>query len=184
MAREPRCRLTLKDYTALETLLMRCDARSDPIAPAIHDKLSTAEILFDDDISPSLVTMNSRVAFRVDGGPLDSRILVADEASHLAGITLPVSTQRGLAMLGQMAGESVHVRRQDGRAETLRIEDIAYQPEAAARKASAIDAPARGGEPAATPPRVINLAARRAERAAAHAMFSRPDDDDPGPSAA
>ena len=59
--------------------LERLSALGDPLAPALERKLASARIVPRDTVSANVVTLNSRVAFRVDGVS-DTRILVQADA--------------------------------------------------------------------------------------------------------
>lgn len=125
--------LTEKDFAILEAILMRRQALGDPLAPLIECKLAEAIVVASDAIEPGIATLNSRVAFRVDALPVEERTLVRHEGRGAVGRGLPVDTRRGLAILGMAAGRTVQVTRRDGGQETLRLEKILYQPEAARR---------------------------------------------------
>jgi regulator of nucleoside diphosphate kinase len=125
--------LTEKDFAILEAILMRRQALGDPLAPLIECKLAEAIVVPGDAVEPGIATLNSRVAFRVDALPVEERTLVRHEGRGAVGRGLPVDTRRGLAILGMAAGRTTLVTRRDGGQETLRLERILYQPEAARR---------------------------------------------------
>ena len=128
--------LTEKDFAILEAMLARRQALGDPLAPLIEHKLGEAVVVRGEAIDADIATLNSRVAFRVDALPVEERILVRHEGRGAVGRGLPIDTRRGLAILGMAVGRTTLVRRRDGGQETLSLEKILYQPEAARRAES------------------------------------------------
>lgn len=186
MSEIQHCVLTTKDHAIVEVMLQRCLGREDPLARLLSDKLSHATVMFREDIPPSVVTLNSRVRFRIDANPAETRILVHDDLGGAVGMTLPLRSRRGLALLGMMEGESTTVEAAGG-AETLSVVEVLYQPEAARREASRLRAASRPGL------RLVHSshdtghdAGHDAELRPAGRGFpmSWPAPDDPGPSAA
>src|SRR5690554_8165532 len=66
MSGTENCLLTTKDFTIIEVMLERRLGRADPLAPLLRRKLSGAVVMFREDIPPTVVTLNSRVTFRVN----------------------------------------------------------------------------------------------------------------------
>lgn len=139
--------LTEKDFAILEAMLARRAALGDPLAPLIEGKLAVATVVPGEAIGADIATLNSRVAFRVDALPVEERALVRHEGRGAVGRGLPVDTRRGLAILGMAAGQTALVTRRDGGQETLRLEKILYQPEAARRAEDDGAAAPRRGRP-------------------------------------
>lgn len=171
--------LTTKDYTILEVMLDRCLGRDDAMAALLRHKLAKAVVVFRDDIPTTVVTLNSRVTYRVDDNPAETRILAHDEMRGLVGLTMPLTNRRGLAMIGLSEGQSAVVERSDGQAETITVVQVAYQPEAARREASQLRA--QGDRR-----RILRVVHRSDDVRPARAALalSTTDFDDPGPSAA
>ena len=179
------CRLTTRDFSMLETMLHRGMAVGDPIVPLLQAKLAGAEIMPLDAIGAGIVTLNSRVVFRVDAGPAETRTLVRHDMRGAVGVSLPVSTMRGLAMLGLAEGETISIERTTGRPESILIEKVLYQPEAARRQF----APKAAAPPARRP--ALTLVHSVAAHGSALGEMRKirqtavdGNDDDPGPSAA
>lgn len=124
-----RIQLTTKDFAILETMLDRAEHR--PLMPLLRRKLAGATVVFRDSVDPDVVTLNSRVAFRIDDGPTETRIVVQGEPRGFVGMTLPITIPRGLAMLGLAAGSVAELARDDGSVEQLAVDDVLFQPEAA-----------------------------------------------------
>jgi len=175
------CRLTTKDQAILETLLERCQDQGGAYAALIARKLAGAEVRPGRDIPANVVTLDSRVLYRVDGGPAETRIVARSAVGGpVVGLLLPLTTLRGLALLGMAEGESVVVE-EGGAQVTLSVQAVAYQPEAARREAQ-IGSAARG--PAL---RLVHSVSTVPEPARpSRYILSRgfDGDDDPGPSAA
>jgi len=166
--------LTTKDFAILETMLDR--GQHGALVPLLRRKLAGAKVVFRDSVDPDVVTLNSRVAFRIDDGPTETRIVVQGEPRGLVGMTLPITIPRGLAMLGLAAGSVTELARDDGTVEQLAVDDVLFQPEAAKWPVAL-----RGtGEQRAAAPflRLVHSAEPRNQ-----APASRPDDD-PDPFAA
>lgn len=160
--------LTTKDFTILEVMLER-GAVADPAAQRLlRDKILNATVVFADDIPPTVATLNSRVVYRIDGGPAETRTLV-QSARHGPVDTLSIATLRGLALIGMKAGDTTALDAPGG-LEELRLDAVEHQPEAARGRHKA--------RPPAPQARVLDLGAFRAARATRAPDWN---DDDPGP---
>ena len=183
------CQLTTKDYTTIEVLLERYAGRDDTMAAILRQKIAKAVVMFRDDIPSNVVTLDSRVTFRVDGGPAETRIIANDETRGVVGMVLAITTPRGVALLGLAEGDCVTITKEDGSRETLSVQEVVYQPEAAARDAGKLGQ--RGAPDAARRPflRVVHSSddlpqkPAPAGKAAFRTRFEDPDYD-PDPTAA
>lgn len=179
MTRET-CFLTTKDFTILEVMRDRCLGRDDPLAPILKRKIESATVMFRDDIPVNVATLSSRVTFSVDGREPDTRIISHDRMTSPIGMFLPITTARGLALLGLSEGQEFTIANSDGDEERILLHQVNYQPEAARREKAAFE---RIHSPASGKPslRVIRGAFHDQPRLVpvAHDGF-----DDPGPSAA
>jgi regulator of nucleoside diphosphate kinase len=180
----PRCCVTAKDFTILENMIKRTPPYNEGLLRLLRRKLSTATVVLPEDIAPRVATLNSRVEYRIDGGRTECCVLVHGDDNASRGLTLPISTLRGLALLGLSAGDSVSIERLDGRIEAVFLEDVAYQPERA-RAGGFVHSPGiRPHAPPESGATVVNLRPRvksRADLANSNAGF---EDDDRGPPAA
>jgi regulator of nucleoside diphosphate kinase len=179
------CQLTTKDYTILEVMQERHPARSDTFSAILRGKISSAVVMFREDIPATVVTLSSRVAYQVNDGPAETRIVAHDEMRGLVGMLLPITNPRGLALLGLTEGQSMSIPTADGGLETLTVHEVVYQPEAARRerlKLAGGAAPWRLGGP------VLRVVHRSddAQPKAENKVNAAFDDgfDDPGPPAA
>jgi regulator of nucleoside diphosphate kinase len=174
------CFLTTKDFTILEIMRDRRIDRDDPLAPILKRKIETATVMFRDDIPVDVVTLSSRVTFSVNGREPDSRIISHDKMTYSVGMFLPITTVRGLALLGLSEGQEFIVRNSEGQEERILLHEVHYQPEAARREKEGLQRQnvARSRKPTL---RVISGASGDQSR-----LVSVADDgfDDPGPSAA
>lgn len=187
MSNTDDCQLTTKDYTILEVMLERCLGRDDPMREILRRKIDGATVVFRDDIPPTVVTLSSRVTYRVDDGPAETRIVAHDEMRGLVGSVLSITNPRGLALLGLAEGQSMTIRRADGAEETVTVEEVAYQPETAKRETAGLRDDAGADQPKPRGPilRLVHSADEPPARPARKIM--PPYDggpDDPGPTAA
>lgn len=127
------CRLTTKDFAILETMLERRRALGDPLAPLLERKLANASVVLIDSIDADVVTINSRVTFRVGANPAETRTVIQNEVRGVVGGSLPVTTPWGLSLLGMAEGEAGLVERPGGETEPIRVVKVLFQPEAARR---------------------------------------------------
>ncbi|MBZ9943020.1 nucleoside-diphosphate kinase [Mesorhizobium sp. BR1-1-13] len=127
------CRLTTKDYTILEVMQER-HPRGDALSVVLQRKISSAIVMFREDIPPTVVTLSTRVTYRVNDGAAETRIVAHDEMRGLVGMLLPITNPRGLALLGLAEGQSMSIPTAQGGHETLTVHEVVYQPEAARRE--------------------------------------------------
>lgn len=125
------CQLTTKDYSIVETMLEHYQCHDATISAILHRKIASALVVFRDEIPPTVVTLSSRVAYRTNDGPVETRIVAHDEMRGLIGMLLPITNPRGLALLGLAEGQSITIPKADGTTETLTVQEVVYQPEAA-----------------------------------------------------
>jgi regulator of nucleoside diphosphate kinase len=175
------CRLTRKDFAVLEIMLELRQAFADPIVPMLEDKLSSADVVPADLVEPDVVTLNSRVVFRIDAGPVETRTLVQNEVRGPVGSSLSVATRRGLCKHGMAQGQTASIEHPDGRRESIWIKAVLYQPEAARRAAR--DKVFAGGQRRHGLTLVYSAGASIQPLGGAAGM-RQTEDDDPGPSAA
>jgi regulator of nucleoside diphosphate kinase len=175
-------RLTTKDYTILEIMLDRCLGRDDPLVPILKRKLSAAVVTFREDIPANVVTLSSRVTYRVNDAPAETRIVTHDVMRGLVGSVLSITNPRGLALLGVAEGERMTFVRADGSEETVSVENVVYQPESSLREKTRLGRAAASGQ---APQPALGAARGSGDilLRAARSMFMTDCFDDPGPSA-
>jgi regulator of nucleoside diphosphate kinase len=174
MSRESFCQLTAGDVNVLMSMLDYYSEMPNAFTVLLREKLSHAEIFFKDDISPGIVTLDSRILYSVNGRTMGPQVLVRSSPELLPDYALSVHTMRGLALLGIARGETVDCRLEDGTLEVLRVESVFYQPEADEKAQGRITLPTAIVDPA---PQVVQFRSRKKMQAWTY-------DDDPGPSAA
>ncbi|MCC7253201.1 nucleoside-diphosphate kinase [Hyphomicrobium sp.] len=166
----PHCHLTAKDSAYLRSLLASKDY-GEPYLQLLRRKLADATLMLDHTIDRRIATIDSRVEFRVGDGAIEHRVLTRNEESATQGLALPITTLRGLALLGLRENDVFSLRKPNGAMEAIRLIKIAYQPEAARRAIAAS---------AVVPfqPHWLRSLSKDDETG------SDPHDDDPGPGAA
>lgn len=129
------CHLTTTDYTILEIMREQSLGDHDLMRSIGSRKLSNAIVMLRDQIPATVVTVGSRVRYRIDDGPSETRIIASDDYHRLVGLlpVMPISHPHGLAMLGLEEGASVVLRPRDGPAEKITVLEEASRPEAARR---------------------------------------------------
>ncbi|MGQ2908819.1 MAG: nucleoside-diphosphate kinase [Aliihoeflea sp.] len=128
------CILTTKDFTILEVMRDRRVGTDDPLTPILERKLATATVMFREDIPADVATLSSRVTFSVDGRDPDTRVISHDQMAASVGMFLPITSVRGLALLGLREGQTFRVTTREVRSEDVLLEKVQYQPEAARRQ--------------------------------------------------
>jgi len=131
------CTLTTKDFTIIQTMHDSALARDGGLAPILKRKIDSAHVMFRDDIPDDVATLGSRVDFMVDGQTPQRQILSQDRMTSAIGTLLPVTTLRGLALLGLSEGQEFTFLSVDGYQERVRLVRVLYQPEAARREMAA-----------------------------------------------
>lgn len=126
------CILTTKDFTILEAMRERHADAHHPLAPILARKLKTARMVLHDDIPGNVATLNSRVTFRIDDACAETRVISHERMNLLVGVFQPITTPRGLALLGLAEGQE-YLLAWRGVVERVVLDAVNYQPEAARR---------------------------------------------------
>jgi regulator of nucleoside diphosphate kinase len=126
MTKLPGCHLSVTDFHVLEQLI-----ESDITDPAfyrlVRQKITSATIIADGIVDPQVAKIGSRVDFVIDGRLCESLILVREAGERPSRLTLPVTTMRGLALLGLRSGDEIAVELPDTAQEVLNLKRV-YQP--------------------------------------------------------
>lgn len=125
----PHCLLTAKDSAYLKSLLSSKDQDEDFLA-LLRVKLDNANLVLDHTIDRRVATIDSRVEFSVGGGFTEERILTRDDKGNGLARALPITTPRGLALLGLKEGDVFPLRKPNGIIEPIRLTKVVFQPEA------------------------------------------------------
>jgi regulator of nucleoside diphosphate kinase len=174
------CTLTTKDLTILEVLHDRCLGRDDLLAPILKRKIEAASVVFRDDVPADVATLSSRVTFSVDGRDPDTRVLSHDRMTSPVGLFLPITTVRGLALIGLAEGQEFAVTNAEGAEERIMLQRVEYQPEAARRGRDLLAGPVPARH--VRPP--LRLVRGGLHYQSPVLTAEGPGTDDPGPSAA
>jgi regulator of nucleoside diphosphate kinase len=173
MPAHERFHFTTKDMSILETMLDRMPERRGPAAALIERKLDAARVWLTDDVPPSVVTLNSRVRFRLGDAASQTRVVSLGDPGGNVGGVLPLTNLRGLALIGLEDGCAFTFEGPSGLPETVTLEAVLHQPEAARRVLRADERERR----------TLRLVYSAAETAAPRVRLTA-FDDDPGPTAA
>ena len=138
------CILTTKDQLILEAMVRRRDVASGDHLQLLQRKLEAARIVLSSDVPPTVATMSSRVLYRIDGSEAAARIISFDHAYMPAGLILPVTELRGLALLGLGEGQSIDIPAPGGGSEIVSLVRVLYQPEAMRGGATTLPLTPRG----------------------------------------
>lgn len=99
----------------------------------LQRKVNGAAVVGSDDIPADVVTLNSRVRVTdlADAGDATYTLVAGPQGSTPSAIS--VMSPMGVALLGGRPGDEIGLWLESG-PKRLRIEDVLYQPEAAARR--------------------------------------------------
>ena len=132
MSRKPQIILSSLDLDRIEALLAAIPASAFPGKADLQAELDRADVLAPEDMPPTVVTMNSTVQFTiVETGKSFCLTLVyprdMDGSADRVSIFAPV----GSALLGMSVGDELAWPGPGGKAMTVRVKEVVYQPEAA-----------------------------------------------------
>lgn len=131
MSNKPSITVSRLDIERIEALLERMPPAQAEGYAALLAELDRAEVVEPAQVPPNVVTMNSRVTFvdEADGEQLSLTLVYPNNAG--APGTVSILAPVGSALLGLAVGQQIEWPTPDGRSRTLKVLDIAYQPEAA-----------------------------------------------------
>lgn len=132
MNRRPNIVISSLDADRLESLLESLPGGSFPGKAALETELMRADIVEPDEVPATVVTMNSKVRFRVTSSKEEFTLTLVyprdmDGSSDRISILAPV----GSALLGLSQGDEIEWPKPGGGTLQVRIEEIIYQPERA-----------------------------------------------------
>jgi regulator of nucleoside diphosphate kinase len=127
--------ITVNDYQRLVGLMEVASLKTKmpQIAEQLRNGLMKAKMLPPENISGSVITMNSRVLIKdlSSGRQAELTIVYPKDADNLQG-KISVFSEIGIALLGQQAGDTVSWKVPSGNGQ-FEILKITYQPEAAGK---------------------------------------------------
>jgi len=124
--------VTEADFERLSRLVLAQPRRNATECGALEEELSRADVVGSDEISPDVVTMNSRARF-VDEDVREEfeMTLVYPRDADLAQGRVSVLAPVGAALLGLSVGQAIEWPLPNGGTKRLRVSAVVYQPEAA-----------------------------------------------------
>lgn len=125
--------ITQSDYNKLQKLLREFPMNGPQdknCGEALRHELERADIIPSDEISPDVVTLNSRVRLRDldEDETMEFTIVLPEEADAQTG-RISILAPLGTAMLGYRAGDDFEWNVPGGHCR-FRVEEILFQPEA------------------------------------------------------
>ena len=132
MSQLPNIIISKTDAKRLEDLLDAVTGDNTPIADALDAEISRADIVESKDMPTDVVTMNSKVKFKV----LSSKesfclTLVYPKDMKDNGETISILAPVGSALLGLKEGDTIEWPKPGGGTLKVQIEEVVYQPERA-----------------------------------------------------
>lgn len=124
--------LTTVDAARLSQVLEVFDDPSyAPFTALLQAKLERAVLVEPQVVTRSVVTMNSRVRFRLDGAgePREATVVCPGREDSLVG-RISVLTPIGSTLIGMREGDTIVWTASDGRQRSVTVLDVLYQPEA------------------------------------------------------
>lgn len=117
----PEIVISDSEYHHLLVLAMAGTGRAAAPAEDLFYKLERTRIVSDDKVSPKIVRMRSRVAYRPDNGPEREVELVYPADADISVGRISILTPIGTALLGLRTGQSTTWTARDGRDHVLRV---------------------------------------------------------------
>lgn len=130
MEKKPKIIITESDVERLEKLLDALPAKSFPGKTELETEIGRARVVDSKKIPGSVVTMNSRVKFKVSSSNEEfSLTLVYPKDVNEKGDTISILAPVGSALLGLSQGDEMSWPKPGGGMLKVRIEEVIYQPE-------------------------------------------------------
>ena len=132
MARKPQLILSSLDLDRIEALLAAIPSSAFAGKAELQAELDRADVLPPEQMPPNVVTMNSTVQFSIVETGKELRLTLVyprdlDGSADKVSIFAPV----GSALLGLWVGDELAWPGPGGKAMTVRVTDILFQPERA-----------------------------------------------------
>lgn len=132
MSVRPNIVISSLDLERLETLLESLPGDAFPGKSELEDELARAEIVEPKNMPGTVVTMNSKVRFRVASSKEEFTLSLVypkdvDASNEKISVLAPV----GSALLGLSLGDEIDWPAPGGKILNVRIEELLYQPERA-----------------------------------------------------
>lgn len=126
--------VTEPDYDKLIRFVERQSNAMPRIVRFLEQELDRAELVPAQEVPCDVVTMNSRLLFRMTENALSRAVTLVypAEADLMAG-RMSILTPAGVALLGLRAGQSMSWEDRVGETKTLTVQHVLFQPEASGR---------------------------------------------------
>ena len=130
MNKDPAIILSSLDFERLSNLLDSLPPNSYPESDLLRAELERAEVLDPKRMPPNVVTMNSKVRFRVEpsGKEYELALVYPKDIDGSAG-QISILAPVGSALLGLRVSQQIEWPAPGGKPVRVRIIDILYQPE-------------------------------------------------------
>lgn len=130
MSTRPAITVSSLDLERLERLLDSLKGDAATQAEGLRTELDRADVVEPEAMPPTVVTMNSRVRFSIEGSDEQfSQTLVYPKDADGSGDKISVLAPIGSALLGLSVGDTIDWPRPAGGVSRVRIEEVLYQPE-------------------------------------------------------
>lgn len=130
--RKPPITLSSLDLDRIEALLETIPASALAGKAELQAELDRADVLAPDQVPPSVVTMNSTVKFSiVESGKEFCLTLVYPRDMDGSADRISIFAPVGSALLGMSVGDELAWPGPGGKAMTVRVTEVVYQPERA-----------------------------------------------------
>lgn len=132
MTTRPKVIISSLDAERLESLLESLPGNAFPGKADLEQELARAAIVDSKDVPPSVVTMNSKVRFRIESSAEEFCLtLVYPRDVDSSGGTISILAPVGSALLGLSQGDMIEWPRPGGGTLKVQIKEVVYQPERA-----------------------------------------------------
>jgi len=126
----PNITISELDADRLELLLEKVSGNETPIRDALETEIGRATILPSEKMPTNVVTMNSKVKFKVSGSNDTFELtLVYPKDLDSSGTKISILAPVGSALLGLKEGDSIEWAKPGGGNMEVSIDTIEYQPE-------------------------------------------------------
>lgn len=130
MTTRPAITLSSLDLERLERLIGSLKGDGARQAAGLQAELDRAEVVEPKDVPASLVTMNSRVRFSLEGSDEQfTQTLIYPKDVDGSADRISVLAPIGSALLGLSVGDTIDWPRPGGGLSKVTIEEVVYQPE-------------------------------------------------------
>lgn len=130
MNARPNIVISSLDADRLEKLMDSLPHGAFPGKAELESELARAEIVDPKDVPPAVVTMNSKVRFRVEASDEEFTLtLVYPKDVDSSGSKISILAPVGSALLGLSQGDEIEWPKPGGGVLRVRIDEVVYQPE-------------------------------------------------------